>query len=67
MIPMVHMILDWEKELEQPNRPFSPHQVYGRLLKTEGDKLPKRENTKRVKNQKQCDVANLIECQCATS
>ena len=67
MIPMVHMILKWEKELEQPNRPCIQYQIFSHWLKTKEEKLPERENTKRVKNQKQCDVANLVECQCTAS
>lgn len=59
MIPMVHMILKWEKELERPNRPFIQHQIYAPKKENQSE----RKTTQHTKTQKRCDFVNLVEPQ----
>lgn len=63
MNPIVFMTLKWEKELEQPNRPFIQHQVYGGLLKSKKDERPKTKSPKSTQTHKQCNYVNLVEPQ----
>ena len=63
MVPMVHMILKWEKEIEQPNRPFIRHQIYAHLLKAKKENQSERKITQHTKTQKRCDFVNHVEPQ----
>ena len=63
MVPMVHMILKWEKELERPDRPFIQHQIYARLLKAKKENQLERKTTQSTKTQKRCDFVNHTEPQ----
>ena len=53
MIPMVSMILKWEKELEDPNRHLRQAEVYGRLLRSKNTDTPKPKREKQAKAKKE--------------
>lgn len=53
MIPMVSMILKWEKELEEPNRHLRQVEVYSRLLRSKKNGQSTAKNPKKAKTVKE--------------
>lgn len=66
MTPMVFMILKWEKELEQPDRPLIQWRTYARLLRTKEKKQPEARGINSTKTRNRCAFADLGQYQTAT-